>query len=170
MTATVSITVEVDGKQVSIDACSWFFISPCGCTHGVMTTRDYEHNGWITSPEQARTEMTPNRAVREQDNARGETVELGLSSEVMTRMKGECPHTPQFGREPLPENAAWGRASSGRAAHIVDERLPDDGDFRSQWREPKCGGKRDLFEIGRYVLSDAPMCKKCLTYAKDHSA
>jgi hypothetical protein len=161
MTA-VKITVELDGQSHDIKDCAWYFLSPCGCTHGVMTTRN---NGWITSAEQAHAEMTPNRAVREQDKKLGETVELGLHSECMTRLRAECPHTPQWGRKAIPEGTAWGRTSSGRATHIVDQMLPDDNDYRMQWREPKCGGKRDLFEIHPSALSDAPMCKKCLAFA-----
>ena len=166
----VKITAEINGQTVDIKDCAWYFVSPCGCTHGVMTTKDYENDGWITSPAAAHASMTPNRAVREQDRAAGETAELGLHADVSKRLGNECTHVPQWGRQAIPEGTAWGRASSGRAAHIIDEQLEGDDDFRMQFRDPKCGAKRELFEIGNFALSEAPMCKKCLTYAKEQTA
>lgn len=167
----IKITAEINGEPQDIKDCAWYFVSPCGCTHGVSTTRDYENNGWITSPEHAHAEMTPNRAVREQDKAAGEKVELGLHSECSDRLKAKCPHTPQWGRQQIPEGAAWAKSSGGRVAHIVDELGPADGEYwRGHFRDPKCGAKRDLFEIHPSALSDAPMCKKCLTYARDQAS
>jgi hypothetical protein len=168
--SAIKITADINGQAVDIKDCAWYFISPCGCTHGVMTTKDYENDGWITSPEAAHVSMTPNKAVREQDKALGETVELGLHSDCVTRLRAECTHTPQWGRQTIPSGMAWGRASGGRSAHIVDSETEGDDDYRRQWRDPKCGAKNDLFEIGAFALSEAPMCKKCISFAKDAAA
>ncbi|MCP1414367.1 hypothetical protein [Paenarthrobacter sp. A20] len=159
--SAVKISVEIDGEQHDISECAWFFISPCGCTHGVTTVKDYDNGGWITTPEAAHVHMTPSKAVREQDIARGEKIEIGLRSGVTHRLSGDCPHTPQWGRAELPQGTEWGRAQNARNIHIVDE--AEDAD-RIDWdyRTPRCGGRESLFEIHRSVVGDAPMCKKCL--------
>ncbi|WP_024817061.1 hypothetical protein [Arthrobacter sp. 31Y] len=155
--STVTITVDINGQQHDIADCFWYFLSPCGCTSGVCVT---EADGWLTTEAQAMAFMTPNRAVREQDIARGYRAELGHRSE-MDRLKRECPHTPQWGTVAVPEGQAWGRSSGGRSVHLV-EKSEDEDRIDWDYREPACGSKRDLFEIHSSVLGDAPMCKKCL--------
>lgn len=159
----VTITVEIEGQQYPISECAWYFISPCGCTHGVMTTKDYDTGGWYTTPEQALVSMTPSKAVRDQDAARGERAELGLLAVSRERLTGDCPHTPQWGNAPIPEGTEWGRVSGGRSVHIVDDIT--DADSQSAYRHkrtPKCSTAQDWFEISRSVRAEAPMCKKCL--------
>lgn len=160
--STVTITVEIDGKQHDLKDCFWYFKSPCGCTSGVCVT---EADGWLTTEAQAMAFMTPNRAVREQDVARGHSAELGHRDEITTRLKRDCPHTPEWGAVPLPDGKSWGRASGGRSVHIVDKSEDED---RIDWdyRERACDSKRDLFEIHVSVTGDAPMCKKCVALAE----
>lgn len=157
----IQITVEINGQQHKIEDCSWYFISPCGCTSGVMTCRDYENGGWLTSAEQAHASWTPKRSVREQDQKRGERLELGLHGEVKERLSGECPHTPKWGNPVIPEGAEWGHADGQRTVHVVP--MPENNHERRTWTSPLCNPPgRDYYEIRPSVRGDWPMCKKCL--------
>lgn len=158
--STVTINVEIDGQQHDISKCSWYFISPCGCTSGVMTAKDYDTGGWLTTEDQAMASWTPKRSVREQDKARGERLELGLREDVAERLKGDCPHSPKWGAPVIPDGTEWGSATELRTIHVV-EGLKD-GEERSAWRAPICGAAENYFEISRSVRGDKPMCKKCL--------
>lgn len=163
--STVTITVEVDGKERNIDDCFWASFAPCGCIKGAMVTCQYGTGlkviGYITTAEAAWAEFEPHLGIRQQEMDRGVTLKLIHSDEYMEAVTGDCPHTPRFGREPIPEGTQWGRATSGRVIHLVDK-TEGPATVNYEYREPKCGAKRALFEIHDSVLSDAPMCKKCL--------
>lgn len=157
----VQITVEINGEQHKIEDCSWYFISPCGCTSGVMTCRDYDKGGWLTSEDQAHAYWTPKRSVREQNRQRGERLELGLHNDVMERLSGKCPHTPKWGNPVIPEGTEWGHADRQRSVHVVPK--PASEDELMGWASPLCNqAERDYYEISPSVRGDWPMCKKCL--------
>lgn len=163
--STVTIKADIDGQERNIDECFWTTVSPCGCTSGAMTTRQYGSGlkviGFITTVEAAWIEFEKNRGIREQEIARGVTIKLIHRDEYMALMQGDCPHTPRFGRNPIPEGTEWGRATSGRVIHLVDK-TEGTATVNYEYRDPKCGAKRALFQIHNSVHSEAPMCKKCL--------
>lgn len=161
----VTIKVEVDGIERDIDDCFWAALAPCGCIKGSMITRQYGAGlkiiGYITTAEAAWAEFEPHRGIRQQEIERGVTLKLIHRDEYMNAFKGDCPHSPRFGRNPIPEGTEWGRATSGRVIHLVDK-TEGTATVNYEHRDPKCGAKRALFQIHNSVHSEAPMCKKCL--------
>lgn len=162
--STVTIKVDIDGQEHNINDCFWTAIAPCGCTSAAMTTRQYGVGlkviGFITTVEAAWGELERNRAVREQEIARGVTLKLIHRDEYMTVMNGDCPHTPKWGAPVIPDGTQWGLASGHRVVHIVDQ-LKDGEDF-AEFRTAKCQTVEAYYEISRSVRDAKPMCKKCL--------
>ncbi|MGP9033669.1 hypothetical protein ACT17S_11425 [Glutamicibacter mysorens] len=162
--AGVKISVEIDGTVHDIKDCFWTLVEPCGCTGAAMTTRHYVdgvgHVGYLTNEEMAWTEYFTNRGVREQEKARGAKFKLIAGDDYTAVMTRQCLHKPAWGRVEVPDGKTWGLSAGHRVVHVVDEL--ESGEGRHVWRTALCAGELNFFEVGSSVLSEKPMCKKCL--------
>lgn len=166
---TVTITVDIDGEAHPISECAWLRFAPCGCLSGIMTTRDYERNGWITSTEDAARQFTENKDMREHEQKLGFTIRLGTKAETAA-IKTPCQHVPQWGYEktPIPDGHLWGHPEKARRRHLYAE--GQNSTYSQHWAYRAtsiCGTEHKSVDMHPAFVRDYMECQKCATRAKE---
>ena len=164
----MSVYLEVDGAPVPVADCSWLLVAPCGCVCG-LTVADPRVDGPVVTAEQAMSHFVGNKVQRARDVADGWTCRvLGPPRKASTDLlRLDCPHTPKYGREPLPTLPGYTWAEDGRRgprSHLVLDSLLDTyanstalcGSASWGWR------KADSFR-------DLPSCRRCEAQARTRS-
>lgn len=171
--------LEYEGAPVPAQDLVWFTKAPCGCYSGVMTTDAGDNGTLIATVEQAwDNDMSP-KPVRRLRRAQGFEYELGRRADVVTRLRGECPHTPAWGVEKTPTPAGHHWAVTGtraRNVHLVpgepDDRHRITADFWMPGNEipALCGAKQYGWDAWPGARHDYLECGKCAAAAKAQAA
>lgn len=166
----MTVYLEHGGKPVPARDLAWYTIAPCGCTSGVQTTDAGEGGMILATEQQAWDNGLGAKAIRDLRRAQGFTYELGFRADVVTRMSGTCPHTPQWGIEktPIPDGHHWAHAGGrARRIHLVPGTPTDHYRITVEnWRDDAppqalCDAKEYSWDVGPWLPSEYLECGKC---------
>lgn len=160
----MTVYLDYEGAPVPIEDCSRLLVAPCGCVPGISTAT--AGNDLIVTPEQALAEFVENAEQRRRDIAAGWSTRLaGPDRQAASRqMTPECPHTPMWGREPLPalDGYKWAAdGSKGKRSHLVlEEKLDTFVNSRAL-----CGNESWGWRNG-WPARELPSCRRCESQAR----
>lgn len=167
MSADVALSVTVNGEVVPAGDASWYLKAPCGCYCGVTV---FESQGEATTtPEAAMAALRETPAVRKQAEEQGFTIELGLRSQVVERMKPPCPHDPVWGVPPRPQvdGYKWASSRGSSVLHLApaaDVGSKDDP-VPYGYATAYCGRSDSGWSEKWYLIDGKIECSRCIKRA-----
>lgn len=84
------VFLELAGKPVPIDDCSWYYYAPCGCCYGA-TLANHGNKSLLTDDDAWQDFWGHANRIRKK-KAAGYRFELGLRQEAQQRLGVECTH------------------------------------------------------------------------------
>lgn len=117
----VTVTLDINGEQVTAEDASWYLVAPCGCTRGACVVAMPYGGEHVLTEDAAFTELYGNAELRRRDVAAGYKAVLGKRSEAVERLTSECPHDPHYGvpAVPIPDGYAWAERYGSNRVHLV---------------------------------------------------